>query len=305
MTIYLDVVLLENLFMNYVILFATSYILKIKIHHIRIILSATIGAIYAIIAYLNIIPIYSNIFMKIILSVIMVYVAYYAKNIKQLLKQVMLFYLISFVFGGCAFSLLYFVQPQDIWIQNGMLMGTYPIKIAILGALLGFAISVLTFKLVKSKFSKKDMFCELTIYFDEKSSKMKAMIDTGNILKEPITKLPVIIVEKRALVQLLPNKILENTEKILGGDAETIESKYATKLKIIPFSSVGRENGILLGFKPDKVLINTEENEELINNVIIAIYNKELSRKNEYSALLGLDIFERRKENESIKTFSR
>lgn len=305
MTIYLDVVLLENLLMNYIILFATGYILKIKIHHIRIILSATIGAIYAIIAYLDIIPIYSSIFMKIILSVIMVYVAYYAKNVKQLLKQVMLFYLISFVFGGCAFSLLYFVKPQDIWIQNGMLMGTYPIKIAILGALLGFAITSVTFKLVKSKFSKKDMFCKLTIFFDEKSSQMKAMIDTGNILKEPITKLPVIIVEKRALVQLLPNTILENTEKILGGDAETIESKYATKLKIIPFSSVGKENGILLGFKADKVLINTEENEEVINNVIIAIYNKELSKKNEYSALLGLDMFERRKENESIKTFSR
>ena len=39
MTIYLDVVLIENLCMNYIILFANGYLLKKKISHIRLILS--------------------------------------------------------------------------------------------------------------------------------------------------------------------------------------------------------------------------------------------------------------------------
>ena len=51
MIIYLDVVLLENLCMYYIILFATGYILKIKINHIRLIISALIGGIYSILAY--------------------------------------------------------------------------------------------------------------------------------------------------------------------------------------------------------------------------------------------------------------
>ncbi len=34
MTVYLDVVLIENLCMNYIILFATAYIVKIKINHL-------------------------------------------------------------------------------------------------------------------------------------------------------------------------------------------------------------------------------------------------------------------------------
>lgn len=40
MTIYLDVVLFENLCMNYIILFATGYIMKIKIKQLRLIISS-------------------------------------------------------------------------------------------------------------------------------------------------------------------------------------------------------------------------------------------------------------------------
>lgn len=132
MTIYIDIVFFENLCMNYIILFATAYILKVKRNHIRLILSALIGAVYSILAYMQIIDIYSNTFMKILLSILMVYTAYNAKNIKVLIKQVIIFYLTTFVFGGCAFALLYFIKPQEIFIKNGMFVGTYPLKIAVL-----------------------------------------------------------------------------------------------------------------------------------------------------------------------------
>lgn len=53
MTIYLDVVLLENLCMNYIILFATGYILKTKLNHIRIIIASVLGGVYSIAAYVR------------------------------------------------------------------------------------------------------------------------------------------------------------------------------------------------------------------------------------------------------------
>lgn len=132
MTIYLDVVLLENLCMNYIILFATGYILKIKVKHIRLIIAALLGGVYSILAYTQILMAYSNIVMKIILSIAMVYISYKPSNVKLLVKQIMIFYLISFVFGGTAFALLYFIRPQDILIKDGVFIGTYPLKIALL-----------------------------------------------------------------------------------------------------------------------------------------------------------------------------
>ena len=132
MTIYLDVVLLENLCMNYIILFATAYILKLKVNHFKIVLSSIIGGLYAIFSYIKILPIYSNFILKIMLSIVMVYIAYKPKNIKLLGKQIVMFYLTSFVFGGTAFALLYFIKPQNILIKNGVFIGTYPLKIALL-----------------------------------------------------------------------------------------------------------------------------------------------------------------------------
>lgn len=310
MTIYLDVVLIENLCMNYIILFATGYLLKRKMNHIRLILSALLGGIYAILAYMEILEIYSNIVLKIILSIVMVYLAYNAKSIKQMAKELLFFYLTSFIFGGCAFALLYFIKPQEILIRNGTYVGTYPLKVAILGGVVGFTITVLAFHFVKKRFSKKDMYCKITIYFEKENITTIAFIDTGNMLKDPITSMPVIVVEKEILKNILPDIILNNLNKIIGGDVpkevyEDENLEYITKFRVIPFSSIGKANGMLLGFKVNKVEVNYEDNMETINNVIIGIYENSLSKKNQYSALIGLELLEGSENNEFIANVSR
>lgn len=310
MTIYLDVVLIENLCMNYIILFSTGYLLKIKIRHIRLVLSALLGGIYSIAAYMQVLEIYSNLVLKIILSVVMVYIAYNSRNVKQILKQLIFFYLISFVFGGCAFALLYFIKPEQILMKNGVYIGTYPLKIAILGGIVGFTITVIAFRYVRTKLNKKNMFCELEIYFQNKSITTIALIDTGNMLKDPITSMPVIVVEKEILKKVLPESILSNLNKIIGGDVpkEVYEDEnlnYITKFRVIPFSSIGKENGLLLGFKSNKIKVNTEESERIIEDVIIGIYDNKLNKKENYFALIGLDILEGSEKNEFIANVSR
>ena len=309
MTIYLDVVLIENLCMNYIILFATGYLLKIKVNHIRLLLSGLIGGIYSILAYMEVLEIYSNFFMKIILSIIMVYIAYCAKNIKQLSKQLVFFYLTSFVFGGCAFALLYFIKPQEILMKNGTYVGTYPLKITILGGIVGFVITVIAIKLVKTKFNKKDMFRQISIYFGEKNTQTIALLDTGNMLKDPITSMSVIVVEKEVLKSILPEIILNNLNKIIGGDVpkeiyEDENLQYITKFRVIPFSSIGKENGMLLGFKANKIIIEEDGNIKELKNIIVGIYEHKLSKKNQYSALIGFDLIERSEENEYITNVS-
>ncbi len=179
----------------------------------------------------------------------MIYIAFTPKNIKTLLKQLILFYLVSFAFGGCAFCLLYFVKPQDILVRNGYLTGTYPIKIALLGGIVGFVIVNIAFKLVKGKITKKDMFCDIEIFFKEKSVQIKAMIDTGNMLKDPISGMPVIVAESKILEKIIPKGIIDNLNQILGGGKENIlneeEKEYLPKFRVIPFSSLGKEKRII------------------------------------------------------------
>ena len=158
MTIYVDIVLLENFLMNYIILFTTGMIARTKTSTIKLIFSGGVGGIYAVISFMNILEIYSSITLKILLSVVMIYIAFKPNKIKTLCKQLVLFYLVSFAFGGTAFALLYFVRPQDILMKNGLFIGTYPLKIAFLGAIVGFIILQTALKSIKTRFHKKDMF---------------------------------------------------------------------------------------------------------------------------------------------------
>ena len=147
------------------------------------------------------------------------------------------------------------------------------------------------------------MFCEIEIFFREKNIRTKAMIDTGNMLKDPITREPVIVVEKDILYDIIPYKILDNLEKITGGEAnsdlyEEENVEYISKFRVIPFSSLGRQNGLLLGFKANKVITYIDTNEEELKNVIIGIYDKKLSKNGKYNALLGLDVLEGNEKSE-------
>lgn len=295
MTIYIDVVLIENLIMNYIILLATGLILKIKIKHIRLIIGSLLGAIYTIIGYIEILEIYSSFILKIILSIMIVYIAYYPQTLKKMWKELLFFYLTSFVFGGVAFSLIYIVKPQEIIMKNGLFLGTYPLKTVILGAIVAFVIIITAFKIIKSKISKKDLICEITVEIEDKKIITKALIDTGNMLKEPITNTPVVVIEHTLLYDVLPKEILNHLEEIIGGDfkeiPEEIKNKYVSKLKLIPYSSLGKQNGMLLGIKTKKLIIVKGEEKEKIEkeNIILGIYDKSLTKKGEYRAIIGME----------------
>lgn len=212
-----------------------------------------------------------------------------SKGIKEFLRELLIFYLTSFTFGGVTFALLYFISPGNILFENGTLVGTYPLKMILIGGLIGFFIIIISFKSIKNKLSKKDMLCNISIVFEEGKVDINAIIDTGNFLKDPLTGKPVVIVEKDVLKNAIPVNILENMEEIINGTKQ-IEEKYMSKIRLIPFCALGTENGLLLGIKPENFYINYQG--KIVGNkkVIVGVYNKKLSRNNRYNALVGLDI---------------
>lgn len=293
-TIYIDIIFLENLIMNSIILYATAIILKIKAKTLRIISSSAIGSIYAIITYVTEMEIFASVILKTILAVIMIYVAFNPPNIKKMWKQVAIFYLTSFVFGGVTLYLIYYIKPQEVFMKNGIFVGEYVLKVIMLGAIVAFITIKISLKIIKTKINPKDMYCKIKIKLQEKTIEARAMIDTGNLAKEPITNTPVVIVESSLLEDILPNKILNNLENILCGDlsqiSEEMQEKYISKLRCIPFSSLGKQNGMLLGIRADEIQVETEDDKKISNNIIIGIYDKSLTKRGEYRALIGIEL---------------
>ena len=167
----------------------------------------------------------------------------------------------------------------------------------------GFIIITTAFKNIKGKLTKKDMFCNIKININSNTAYTKAIIDTGNFLKEPITKIPVAVVEKDILKGVIPEEILNNLSNIIEGK-EIALGEYLSKIRLIPFMSLGKENGMLIGIKADGLAINTQDDVLFIKNIIIGIYDGNLSKTGKYKALIGLELLENKGGNkdEHIRT---
>ncbi len=293
MTFYIDVIFIENIIMNYIIILTAGMICKSDIKQIRIFISSILGALYAVMLYLLKSPIYTNQMTKLLLSIVMVYIAFSAPNIKAMLKQLLIFYLTSFCFGGTAYYLLYCVNPNLIKSVNGIFIGTYPIKIAILGGILGFFVINISFKIIKNRLTKKDMLYDIEIFYKEKKLNIKVILDTGNLLTEPITNTPVLIVEENKVNKIIPKDILESLEKMLHGNTlDEIDEDLKKRCSIIPFSSIGKSNGIMLGFRPDYIKIHMQSKEEIRKKVLIGIYQNKITKNGVYSGLMGLNLLD-------------
>ena len=80
MTIYVDIVLLENISMNYIILLASSLIGNRKVSFFKVLIASFIGGLYSIMNYVIDISLFSNMILKIFISVIMIQIAFSNRN---------------------------------------------------------------------------------------------------------------------------------------------------------------------------------------------------------------------------------
>ena len=92
------------------------------------------------------------------------------------------------------------------------------------------------------------MYCNIKVNINSKSTYINSIIDTGNFLREPITKMPVIVVEKTALVNIIPDYILNNLDKIIKGEDVDLKN-YTSKVRIIPFTSLRKRKRNITRFE--------------------------------------------------------
>jgi stage II sporulation protein GA (sporulation sigma-E factor processing peptidase) len=121
------------------------------------------------------------------------------------------------------------------------------------------------------------------------------LLDTGNTLLDPISQYPVIVTEFNKIKEVLPNEVQEIFSKSLEGDLKAVtqimgNSSWVGKFRIIPYSALGKPNGMLIGFKPDRVHVLKKGGWHTIENVVIGVYNNKLSKHQHYQALVNPEI---------------
>lgn len=307
MTIYLDVIFVENMFMNYIILFTTGFIVygfssHLRFYKLRLLFSSFIGAIYAVLSYTKFSSICCTFAAKLLVSFLMCFVTF---GTKCFLKMTLLFYLTSFATGGISLAMLYLFNRNNLYISNHTLLGIYPVKVSILAGFIGFAIIQISFAINKKYLKSKDLLCDLQINILGITFNVTALVDSGNTLQDPYSKATVIVIEKDVVEKNLKLKLDCSSlfAPIYSPSHEKNENENYSNIaslspRLIPFHSVGSREKMLIGIKPTSVEVSLlgdkffrlSSNKKLLksNDVIIGLYDGKIS--NSHSALIGLNL---------------
>lgn len=289
--VYIDVLFGVNFIINILLIEASSVIAAFPAVWYRTLLSAALGAAYSVCIFFPKLALMYTVIMKIAFSGFMVICAFRIYELKHFFMLWGTFYAVSFIFGGCVVALMSLTdlgQRSGAVYSNGVIYFDMPWQ-----ALLGSALAAYVLIILIGRVRKRRIRCEkvkrgISIYVNGRCVSLTAIIDTGNSLFDPITGDPVAVCEYECLLPLFGE-----------GDEPLIEklTREGVKVRFIPFSSVGREHGVMPGFKPDMVKVDGME----IGRCIVCVCENRLSPGREYGALLNPQLMEaNQKQGESI-----
>lgn len=293
--IYAEYLFLENFIMNFLILHITSYFCKYQGKLYKLIIGASVGALYAFIIFFPSLHFLLSFSMKLVISMLIIVISFTPHKFRDFFKYLSIFYLVSFVFGGTAFAFFYFTNFNSILSNGVFYTNSFSIKVLLYSVAVAYILIVLSIGYIKNKVNKENLYKEIVIEFDSKEKEVNALIDTGNSLSDPISQFPVIVVEYNAIEELLPEGVKDIFKNDNWNKLEQIttilqKSNWMNRFRIIPFTSLGMENGMLIGFKPDSVKLKIKGDVMNLSKIIVGISTSRLSKNGDYKALLNPDI---------------
>ncbi len=275
-TVYIDVLFMVNFMINILIVEGTGAIAFAHTKYHRSLLSAFVGAAYAVVMFFVNAAFLQSVVMKLGLSAIMVLIAFGFNNGAHFLKMWGSFFVVSFIFGGSLFALMNLTglgSKLGMVYSNGEIYLNLPWRWVLFSASGTYFLIFVFGRIRKRRIAVRAARRTLTIYTKGQKLETTAIIDTGNALFDPITGAPVIVCEKSELNALLPQgeALMENM------------SKAGLKVRLIPFSSVGKATGLMPAFLPDMVEVDGHR----AKTCVIGITENRLCKEDEYHALLN------------------
>lgn len=282
MTIYIEQILIDNLIINYIILYCTFLVLKQKGKFLCLFLSALIGSVYALFSPLLKFPILILTLLKILLSLFMISITKKFKKLKEFLLFYVVFLFLTFLFGGvCLFILMNF--DSNFNIQNS---STYSLPLGIIVLIL-FLMAIILKNIFKNVYKRKSInnfIYNLIIFNNSGYIKLLAFLDSGNLLIDSLTKKPITIVDYNSVKDFLNVSLTDILLNRVDNLNKTLKNAHLFEVK-----SVGGNKKIIV-FEVDKIEISTKDYKKEIKNAVLGITLKSFINDLGYNALIGYQI---------------
>lgn len=261
MKIYLDYIFLENIIVNFVIIYQVGIFTKSKVDFKRNIFSCFVLSIYTVAIYFFYDSFFSSAYMKLLLINVSIYIAFNPDSIAEYLKKIIYYYIISFIYLGLVIGITVFFK---IPIGNTL----NKICIYIISGIVTYLSNKYLWKLWKTNIKNSSLGYKLKI----KNQVIACYVDTGNLVRDSLNNLDVIFLDYSwyGVLELLD--VLDNKVELDINTVSENEKVYGYIIKDVEV------------FKEERYICK-------IYKVIFSFSNQKINIDNKYSGLIGYNLF--------------
>ena len=279
MAVYVEDIFLDNFVIDLIILFITGKLLRLKLSVLRLVLGAVCGVFFVV---LNLVFGLSGILLivfKLCCGFLIVCTAFKTYSFKKLMLCFCTFLIVTFLMGG---ALLMFASAlgNTIISETGEIF--YDVSLPMWLVLSTICILFFTFmqiwRHIKKSTLKSEFVFDATLTNCEKQICVKAFMDTGNLLLDPISKKPVIFIT------------YNNFKKLFNVSLEEIMLKNSKSVRYIKTGSINASSDILV-VNLEKLTLKQNKKTYLFNDIPLGLTFKKLEKQLNCSLLLNINLF--------------
>jgi len=253
--VYVDILVLLNAYMTLFQLAATAKFCRARVIGWRLLLASALGGLSGLLFFLGDYPLLC-ILANLICAAIIILAAFRSVGFKAFLKRMLCFCGCGAVFAG-AILLCRTLGAKGLSYRGGAVYFEIS-PLLLIGATAGcYLILRIFFKLTESKLPAKS--CRMTVRVGRRSVVLEAVVDSGNMLSDPISGLPVAVTPESAVSPLFTGDAV----RFFCGDGICYDEGWRRRVRLIPCRTVGG-GGLLPGFLPDSVVIGSKDVKLLI-----------------------------------------
>lgn len=244
-TIYIDVLIVLNVYVNYFLLRITAGISHLPLKAARCAAASFYGSLFSLLILFPTIPAVILTAIKSLAAVSIVFFAFGSGGIKRLMKSTAIFFAVNFSLAGAVYAVYSWLKPTSLHFNNTYFYIDFSIAVLLITtAVLYIAVKI---AMMISGAGAGEGNYSVTVKYRGKTLLMGGLADTGNALIDYFSGLAVIICDERRAAEIVGvGDILENLPK---------------GFRLIPCSTVS-DSGLIPIFRPDEVMIRNIDNGE-------------------------------------------
>lgn len=294
LAVYLDVIWLLNLLFDSLLLYLTAIIIKRRQSIWRILAGGFIGSLIILLSFTPLQVYSGHPIAKLFCSVLMVLTAFGFKRITFFIKALMTLYVATFLLGGAIIGVHYLIQYNSEWTTQALISSVkgFGDPISWMFVLIGFPVAwqfskknIENIEMTKIQF---DQIVQISLIINGQSFSLKGLIDSGNQLYDPLSKLPVMFVSIKKQMEEFPEPIQQmasDPEPILMGSLE-LPDEWQNRIRIVPCRVVGQEHQLIVAMKPDSIWIDHHGEQFLCNKGLISFTMQQLSADDAFQCIV-------------------